>query len=86
MDYLEVSGTVAVPQGQEEGGLPGVVIKTNTLNVRSDPDGNAAKVGQLKGFDVIMIYETQNGWGRTDEGWVSLQYVRMQKAEESLSY
>ena len=53
---------------------PGVVIATE-LNIRKDADINSDGVGQYKYGDRITILETKNGWGRTDKGWVYMDYV-----------
>lgn len=85
LDYLKVNGPVPAPQGLEPGGMPGVIYHTDTLNVREEPNGGAAKTGELLRNDVVVIYETQNGWGRMDQGWVSMEYVQLQKDNEKLS-
>ena len=85
LDYLKVSGPVPAPQGKEPGGMPGVIYHTDTVNVRSEPRGGAEKVSQLNRNDVVVIYEIQKGWGRMDLGWVSMDYVQLQKDNEKLS-
>ena len=85
LDYLKVSGPVPAPKGREPGGMPGVVYHTDTLNVRAQPNGGAEKTGQLNRNEVVVIYEIQKGWGRMDLGWVSMEYVQLQKDNEKLS-
>ena len=85
LDYLKVSGPVPAPQGKEPGGMPGVVYHTDTVNVRAEPNGGAEKVGKLCRNDIVVIYEIQKGWGRMDLGWVSMDYVQLQKDNEKLS-
>ena len=85
MDYLQMDGPVPAPRGQEPGGMPGVIYHTDTLNVREESSGVAAKTGELNRNDVVVIYEIQNGWGRMDLGWVSMEYVQLQKDNEKLS-
>ena len=49
------------------------VITVNNLNIRSEPDGNVQ--GSYNKGDVVTILETKNGWGRTNKGWVKMEYV-----------
>lgn len=52
-------------------------VNTNTLNIRASASTNADKVGTYTFGDRITILETSNGWGRTDKGWVSMNYVTL---------
>ena len=51
------------------------VINANGLNIRSE----ASKTGKVQGSynkgDVVTILETKNNWGRTNKGWISMDYV-----------
>ena len=49
------------------------VITVNNLNIRSEPDGNVQ--GSYNKGDVVTILETKNGWGRTNKGWIKMEYV-----------
>lgn len=49
------------------------VVTGNTLNIRSTPNGEI--VGGYNKNDVITILEVSDGWGRTSDGWVNLDYV-----------
>lgn len=51
------------------------VVTGKGLNIRNDPSTSGTLVGQYAKGDVITILETKNGWGRTDKGWVNLDYV-----------
>ena len=57
----------------------GYVNSNIPLNIRSLPDVNSPKVGELTQGMTITIYEQQAGggltWGRVDKGWVALNYV-----------
>ena len=48
---------------------------TSGLNIRKEP--NAEKVDSYKEGDKVTITEVKNGWGKTDKGWISLKYVKM---------
>lgn len=56
------------------GGTKGVVTATQ-LNIRESAATTADQKGSYSYGDRITILETSNGWGRTDKGWVSLNYV-----------
>ena len=45
------------------------------VNIRSGPDSGYGKVGAYSKSTVVTVLETQNGWGRTDMGWVSMAYL-----------
>ncbi len=51
------------------------VVTANGLNIRSEASTNGKLVGSYDKGDVVTILETQNGWGRTDKGWVKMDYV-----------
>ena len=55
-----------------------VNVKTG-LYIRKEPKKTAEVVGSYKNGDKVTILETKNGWGRTDKGWISLDYVKMDK-------
>ena len=46
------------------------------LNIREAPDPDSAKVDAYKEGDHITILEVQDCWGKTDKGWVNLDYVK----------
>lgn len=51
------------------------VVTASELNIRKDASQEADRLGGYKYGDRVTIVETKNGWGRTDKGWVSLNYV-----------
>ena len=50
-------------------------ITASELNIRENAGTNYNSVGQYKRGDKVSITETKNGWGKTDKGWISLDYV-----------
>lgn len=54
-------------------------VNTKSLNIRSGPGTNNAKVGTYEKGDKVKILETamvgSTLWGRTDRGWISMDYV-----------
>ena len=91
MDYVEMDipsqmpsgGDTSTPAGENTASEPTSVetdtlnikgvVTVNNLNVRSEPDGNVQ--GSYNKGDVVTILETKNGWGRTNKGWVKMEYV-----------
>ncbi len=52
------------------------VINANGLNIRNAPGTEDTKVqGSYNKGDVITILEIKDGWGRTNKGWIKLEYV-----------
>lgn len=51
------------------------VITGSGVNIRSEASTNGKIVGSYSKGDVVTILETQNGWGRTSQGWVKMDYV-----------
>ena len=53
---------------------------TTELRIRAGAGTSYDKVGTYKKGEVVLIYETTtvNGflWGRTDKGWISMEYVK----------
>ena len=52
------------------------VVNANGLNIRSEASTNGKVQGAYNKGDVITILETKNGWGRTNKGWVKMEYVK----------
>ena len=87
-DYLEItngktSSTVTDAAGNEyttDGSGKGIVANTyGGLNVRQGAGTNYAAVGKLLPGTVVEILETARSgkWGRTAQGWVSMDYITM---------
>ena len=50
-------------------------ITGSQVNIRSEASTTGKIQGSYKRGDTVTILETKNGWGRTDKGWVSMDYV-----------
>ncbi len=59
------------------------VVTGSALNVRSEPSTNGKIKDTLAKGTRITILEKKDGWGRTNNGWVSLKYVYMDGATGS---
>ena len=51
------------------------VVNANGLNIRSEASTSGKVQGAYNKGDVVSILETKNGWGRTNKGWIKLEYV-----------
>ena len=51
------------------------VITANGLNIRSEASTDGKVQGSYNKGDVVTILETKNAWGRTNKGWIKMQYV-----------
>lgn len=61
--------------GSTESTITGKVSTSKGLNIRQEPSTIGAVVGNYDDGTIITILEIKDGWGRTDQGWVSLNYV-----------
>lgn len=52
-------------------------VTASSLTIRKGAGTGYEKVGSYENGAKIEILEVKNGWGRTDKGWVSLDYVKM---------
>lgn len=81
MQYVQLEYT-----GTEEG-KTGTVISTTSLNIRASASITSAWVGSAPSGSRVTVYETTAAggltWGRTDRGWVCMNYVRMDSEQGS---
>ena len=54
----------------------GEATVTVGLNIRKEPDPLSEKVDTYQEGDRVTILEVQGSWGRTDKGWIKLDYVK----------
>jgi len=79
-DRCKVSGwaDVRLPANAEVRKTVTGVVNTNQLNIRENPTDNSASVGIYRKNDVVTILEVREDWGRTDLGWIPMQYVNLE--------
>lgn len=53
-----------------------VEVTANVLNVRSGPGTTYFIIGGLKKGTQVILTEINDGWGKCDKGWISLEYVK----------
>ena len=62
-----------------------VKLNSGRLNIRTGPSTGYAAVGSYGNGDAVTILEQQTVgntvWGKTDKGWISMDYVVLDKAE-----
>ena len=54
----------------------GRAIVTVGLNIREEPDPASAKIDAYQEGETVSIIEVKDGWGKTDKGWINLDYVK----------
>ena len=54
-----------------------IVTATIGLNCREKPSTSSVKVTAYKYNQIIEISEIKNDWGKTFDGWVSMDYVKL---------
>lgn len=69
MDYVTTIDDTTLDDPAESTPVP------NKLNIRKEPDASSAVVGQYSNGTTITILETKDRWGRTDQGWIYMDYV-----------
>ena len=68
----ETAGSIG---GMNTTKITGEITCANRLNIRKEPNSLSAVVGNYINGTIVTILETKNGWGRTDKGWISMDYV-----------
>ena len=59
-----------------DAGLYTVQVTASVLNIREQPNTSSKIVAQTKNGETHNIFEVQNMWGRTTEGWMYLTYTK----------
>lgn len=80
MEYVKLD---AASSGGEDAGIRkvGTVVNCTNLNVRAGAGTSYAKVDKLAASTQVEILDTttvgRTVWGRTDKGWVSMDYIKL---------
>lgn len=53
-----------------------IEVTANVLNVRQGPGTNYAVVSGVSKGTKLTLTEINDGWGKCDKGWISLEYVK----------
>ena len=84
MDNASTDGGNDTPETNK--GVTGVITR-DTLNIRAGAGTSYALVGTYVKGDKVTVYETKelttSTWGRTDKGWINMQYVKLDGDTES---
>lgn len=65
------------PQKSDSTPVGAVVTTEKPLNIRAKASASSAVVGSYEPGTAITILERKNGWGRTDRGWIFMDYVTL---------
>lgn len=70
-------GSVTPPSYSTTWDIGTYTITASSLNIRQAPTTGASVVGSYPNGTIVTIYEylTDGSWGRTDDGWISMNYV-----------
>lgn len=71
------------PQKSDSTPIGAVVTTEKPLNIRAKASASSVVVGSYEPGTAITILERKDGWGRTDRGWIALDYVTL--SENALS-
>ena len=65
------------PQKADSTPVGAVVTAEKPLNIRAEASALSAVVGSYEPGTAITILERKDGWGRTDRGWIFMDYVTL---------
>lgn len=65
------------PQKSDSTPVGAVVTAEKPLNIRAEASALSAVVGSYEPGTAITILERRGGWGRTDRGWIFMDYVTL---------
>ena len=71
------------PQKSDSTPMSAVVTTEKPLNIRAKASASSVVVGSYEPGTAITILERRGGWGRTDRGWIFMDYVTL--SENALS-
>ena len=71
------------PQKADSTPMGAVVTAEKPLNIRAEASALSAVVGSYEPGTAITILERKGGWGRTDQGWIAMDFVTL--SEDSIS-
>lgn len=79
MQYVQLSDSWS-----NENGVYGVVTSATGLNIRSGAGVGYAPIGSYQAGQRILVFQqvvvAGQKWGRTDEGWVCMTYVKLEES------
>ncbi len=76
LDYVDLDSTDDDDDNDDnDSDVTRIGVITNDLNIREGAGTEYDIVGTYDAGDEVTILETEDGWGRTNKGWISLNYV-----------
>ena len=82
--WVKKEAAVEPPEGEESMGNYRVTPSIG-LNARSGPGTGYAKTGAYPCGTVVEILTIQDGWGQTEKGWVSMDYLEPVEAVQRVT-
>ena len=82
--WVKKEAATAPPEGEESMGNYRVTPSIG-LNARSGPGTGYAKTGAYPCGTVVEILTIQDGWGQTEKGWVSMDYLEPVEAVQRVT-
>ena len=82
LDYIQMDAaarTISEPTARTAATTGKGTVTAEGLNIRKDADLKSDSIGSYNKGDKVDILEVKNGWGRTDKGWIYLEYVKMDR-------
>ena len=76
--YPELAPKQQTPQVRSGGGYTTGLYRITPkvgVNIRSAPSAGSAKIGSYNVNNVVTVLEVRGNWGRTDRGWICLDYA-----------
>lgn len=88
MDYIteEVNKLLGINENEENKVTEVTVTHSNGLNLRKEPNTSSNILGVFSKGTVLSITEIKDNWGKTNGGWVCLDYTSYSNNTESTKY
>ena len=53
-----------------------VQVTASALRLREGPGTNYKTIGSLAKYTIVTVKEIKNNWGKTEQGWIALEYTK----------
>ena len=88
LTYTDYNDKSSAGSGSSLGtGTPGTIVCSSTVNVRTAPGVYNNLATKLSNGTAVTVYEQTTvdnaSWGRIDQGWVCMDYVRLSQVQQS---
>lgn len=76
--YQNTNVTMSVSGDEPKELSIGAIVTANVLNIRQAASSNSAIIGTLQKGQSVTITEINGSWGKINQGWISMDYVKEQ--------